>query len=199
MDIKEEKSGIRKEIIRRRKSLSSKVLNEIERSLPDFISGIEDDELQSRLRNAKRIALYRSFNGEVPVDGLAKDLMDKGIRCCFPRIENGSMRFFDCESLDDGEFVTSSIGIKEPADGRPEAEAQSIDVVVLPAVAYNEEGARLGMGGGYYDRYIGALGSDRPYLLGICYEFQICSGIPVTAQDISADFIAVIPEDFYGE
>ena len=199
MDIKEEKYGIRKEIIRRRSSLSSKVLNEIERSLPAFISGIEDDELQRRLGNAKRIALYRSFNGEVPVDGLARDFMAKGIRCCFPRIENGSMSFFDCESLEDGEFVTSSIGIKEPAPGKPEASGRSIDVVVLPAVAYNEEGARLGMGGGYYDRYIGTMGPDRPYLLGICYEFQICSGIPVTAQDISADFIAVIPGEFYGE
>ena len=197
MDIKEEKSGIRKEIIRRRSSLSSKVLNEIERSLPAFISGIEDDELQRRLGNAKRIALYRSFNGEVPVDGLARDFMAKGIRCCFPRIENGSMSFFDCESLEDGEFVTSSIGIKEPAPGKPEASGRSIDVVVLPAVAYNEEGARLGMGGGYYDRY---LEKYQIRTLGICYAACRQTALPHDATDrrLEACITEQKTEDFYG-
>ena len=70
---------------------------------------------------------------------------------------------------------------------------------MLPALAYNEEGTRLGAGGGYYDRYIGRMGSKRPYLLGICYEFQICSDVPSNEQDISADFIAVIPEEEYSE
>ena len=70
---------------------------------------------------------------------------------------------------------------------------------MLPAVAYNEEGIRLGAGGGYYDRYIGALGDDRPYLLGICYEFQICSDVPSESHDTGVDFIAVIPEEEYGE
>ena len=70
---------------------------------------------------------------------------------------------------------------------------------MLPALAYNEEGTRLGAGGGYYDRYFGELGSSRPYLLGICYEFQICSNVPSNDKDISADFIAVIPEEEYTE
>ncbi|MBR3247565.1 MAG: 5-formyltetrahydrofolate cyclo-ligase [Clostridiales bacterium] len=197
MDVKEEKAGIRKEILRRRSAIPSKTLAEIDKSLPDFIAGIEDPELQSRLRKAKRIALYRAYKGEVPVDGLAGSFMEKGIRCCFPRIENGNMIFFDCESLSDDEFEESPKGIKEPVLSATKAD--SIDVVVLPAVAYNEEGVRLGMGGGYYDRYFGGRDNDRPYLLGICYEFQICSGVPVTDHDICADFIAVIPEEMYGE
>ena len=75
---------------------------------------------------------------------------------------------------------------------------KDIDVVVLPAVAYNEEGTRLGMGGGYYDRFIGSL-DKKPYMLGICYEFQICSDLPVTDHDITADFLAVIPGEAYEE
>ncbi len=125
--------------------------------------------------------------------------MSQGKKCCFPRIENDTMVFCDCNSLKDDEFDQSSFGIKEPASSKPVVDPKSIDVVVLPAVAYNEEGTRLGMGGGYYDRYFGSLGSDRPYLLGICYEFQICSDVPGTDNDISADFIAVIPEEEYGE
>ena len=199
MDVKEEKARIRKEIKRRRSLLSASVLSDIEKTLPEFVSAIDDSELKKELKIAKRIALYRAVNGEVPVDGLADFFMSQGKKCCFPRIENDTMVFCDCDSLKDDEFVQSSFGIKEPASSKPVVDPKSIDVVVLPAVAYNEEGTRLGMGGGYYDRYFGSLGSDRPYLLGICYEFQICSDVPGTDDDISADFIAVIPEEEYGE
>ncbi|MBR3701600.1 MAG: 5-formyltetrahydrofolate cyclo-ligase [Clostridiales bacterium] len=199
MNIEEEKKKIRKEIRRRRRELSSKTLSAIDNSLPEFISAIGDKELLKTLKNAKRIALYRAFDGEVPVDGLAKFFMDKGITCCFPRIENDRMVFCDCISLDDSEFTVSSLGIKEPDTSKPPVDPGDIDVVVLPALAYNEEGTRLGAGGGFYDRYIGSMGSARPYLLGICYEFQICSDVPSDGHDISADFIAVIPEEEYAE
>ena len=199
MNIEEEKKKIRKEIRRRRRELSSKTLSAIDNSLPEFISAIGEKELLKTLKNAKRIALYRAFDGEVPVDGLAKFFMDKGITCCFPRIENDRMVFCDCISLDDSEFTVSSLGIKEPDTSKTPVEPGDIDVVVLPALAYNEEGTRLGAGGGFYDRYIGSMGSARPYLLGICYEFQICSDVPSDGHDISADFIAVIPEEEYAE
>lgn len=198
MSIQEEKARIRKEIRRRRKLLSSKVLSEIDRSLPEFIAAIDDPELKSRLKKAKRIALYRAYNGEVPVDGLARSFMEKGITCCFPKITDDKMIFVDCKSLSDDSFSVSLMGIKEPVQDVP-VDPKDIDVVVLPALAYNEEGIRLGAGGGYYDRYIGNAGAKRPYLLGICYEFQICSDVPYNDQDIAADFIAVIPAEEYEE
>ncbi len=198
MNIQEEKARIRKEIRRRRKLLSSKVLSEIDRSLPEFIAAIDDPELKSRLKKAKRIALYRAYNGEVPVDGLARSFMEKGITCCFPKITDDKMIFVDCKSLSDDSFSVSLMGIKEPVQDVP-VDPRDIDVVVLPALAYNEEGIRLGAGGGYYDRYIGNAGAKRPYLLGICYEFQICSDVPYNDQDIAADFIAVIPAEEYEE
>ena len=199
MNIDEEKAKIRKEIRRRRSLLSPEVLSEIEKTLPDFIGAIDDPELCSKLKKAKRIALYRAFGGEVPVDGLARSFMEKGIRCCFPKIVDDEMIFVDCDSLDESLFTRSKMGIMEPSDIKNAVEPKDIDVVVLPALAYNEEGTRLGAGGGYYDRYIGSMGSDRPYLLGICYEFQICSDVPSTDLDISADFIAVIPGEAYEE
>ena len=198
MNIQEEKARIRKEIRRRRKLLSSKVLSEIDRSLPEFIAAIDDPELKSRLKKAKRIALYRAYNGEVPVDGLARSFMEKGITCCFPKITDDKMIFVDCKSLSDDSFSVSLMGIKEPVQDVP-VDPKDIDVVVLPALAYNEEGIRLGAGGGYYDRYIGNAGAKRPYLLGICYEFQICSDVPYNDQDIAADFIAIIPAEEYEE
>ena len=200
MDISEEKAKIRKEVIRRRRELSSSVLSEINKTLPDFVFAIDDDELRSKLKNAKRIALYRAVNGEVPVDSLAEAFIAKGIKCCFPRVtDDNEMIFCDCDGINSAEFEEGAYGIKEPLSSKQAVDPKSIDVVVLPAVAYNEEGTRLGMGGGFYDRFIASLGDKRPYLLGICYEFQICSNVPSDGHDISADFIAVIPEEVYGE
>ena len=198
MNIEEEKSRIRKEIKRRRQELPSQKLSEIDDMLPEFIAAIDDAELKSKLKKAKRIALYRSLNGEVPVDSLAKYFMDKGIKCCFPRVEDKNIVFCDCDDLDK-DFEQASFGIKEPVKSLASADPKDIDVVVLPAVAYNEEGTRLGMGGGFYDSFIESCGNDRPYLLGICYEFQICSDVPSTDHDAVVDFIAVIPEEVYGE
>ena len=200
MDISEVKSKIRKEIIRRRKELSSSVLSEIDKTLPEFIYAIDDGELKSKLKKANRIALYRATGGEVPTDSLAETFISKGIKCCFPRVINDKeMVFCDCGSLDDSEFEKGAYGLQEPVASKTPVDPESIDVVLLPAVAYNEEGTRLGMGGGYYDRFIASLGDKRPYLLGICYEFQICSNVPSDEHDITADFIAVIPEEVYGE
>ena len=147
----------------------------------------DDDELIKKLKSAKRIALYRSFKGEVPVDGLAKSFMEKGITCCFPRVEDNDMVFCDCVSLGKDEFEESPLGIREPLSSKEPVDPKDIDVVVLPAVAYNEEGTRLGMGGGFYDRFISSSGSDRPYLLGICYEFQICADIMTFRGHIRTD------------
>lgn len=199
MNIDEEKARIRKEIKRRRNEISSQKIEEIDSILPEFISAIDDDELQSALKGAKRVALYRAVRGEVPVDGLAEALMARGIKCCFPRVEGGEMVFCDCTDLSDELFCVSSYGIKEPVASLKPVKPEDIDVVVMPAVAYNEEGTRLGMGGGFYDRYFGADNANKTYLLGICYEFQICSDVPNGDKDIVADFIAVIPEEVYEE
>ncbi len=199
MNITEEKAKIRKEIRRRRREISSNALREINKNLPDFIFSIDDEELQTKLSGAKRVALYRAIDGEVPVDGLAKTLMERGVKCCFPRIEDDKMVFADCESLSDKEFSISSLKIQEPLPEKPAVDPKDIDVVVLPALAYNEEGTRLGAGGGFYDRFIGGINGVGPYLLGICYEFQLCSDIPYDEYDISADFLAVIPGEEYEE
>lgn len=198
MNIEEEKSRIRKEIKRRRLDLSSDVLKRLNKTLPEFILSIEDDEFRAKLKKAKRIALYRAVRGEVPVDGLAKHFLSKGITCCFPRVTEDKMVFCDCEDLDK-DFEEASFGIREPKLARPAVDPKDIDVVVMPAVAYNEEGTRLGMGGGFYDRFVKSCGTGKPYLLGVCYEFQICSDVPSEEHDLTADFIAVIPEEEYGD
>lgn len=193
MNISEEKKEIRAEIRRRRLQLDDEFLNEVEKDLPGDIFSLEDDEFRARFKSAKRIALYRSAGGEVPCDGLAKALIKKGKICCFPRIEGDDMVFCDCSELDEKFFVSGAFGIKEPVSSLAAVDPETIDIVVLPAVAYNEEGTRLGQGKGYYDRFYAGIKGPKPYLLGVCYDFQISSEIPVEEHDITADVIIAIP------
>ena len=193
MSISEEKKAVRTEIRRRLKQLDDEFLKTVEKELPEDIAGFDDELFKERFKTAKRIALYRSFGGEMPCDGLAKALMKKGMKCCFPRIEGDNMVFCDCDGLDDSFFEDGTYSIKEPVKSMAPVDPESIDIVVLPAVAYNEEGTRLGQGKGYYDRFYAGIKDKKPLLLGICYDFQICSGIPVEEHDITADVIIAIP------
>lgn len=193
MDISEEKKAVRTEIRRRRLQLDDEFLNEVDKELPEAVFSLDDDDLKARLGSAQRIALYRACGGEVPCDGLAKALMKKGKICCFPRIEGDDMVFCDCADLGDGCFKTGAFGIKEPKDTIAPVDPGSVDIVVLPAVAYNEEGTRLGQGKGFYDRFYAGIKGKKPFLLGVCYDFQISSEIPVEEHDITADVIVAIP------
>ena len=193
MSISEEKKAVRAEVRRRRLQLDDEFLNEVDKELPQDIFSLEDDDFQARLKSAKRIALYRATGGELPCDGLAKALMKMGKICCFPRVEGDEMVFCDCDSLDEKCFKTGAFGILEPLGTIDPADPGSIDIVVLPAVAYNEEGTRLGQGKGYYDRFYAGIKGPKPFLLGVCYDFQISSEIPVEEHDITADVIIAIP------
>ena len=193
MSISEEKKAVRAEVRRRRLQLDDEFLNEVDKELPQDIFSLDDDDFQARLKSAKRIALYRATGGELPCDGLAKALMKMGKICCFPRVEGDEMVFCDCDSLDEKCFKTGAFGILEPLETIAPADPGSIDIVVLPAVAYNEEGTRLGQGKGYYDRFYAGIKGPKPFLLGVCYDFQISSEIPVEEHDITADVIIAIP------
>jgi 5-formyltetrahydrofolate cyclo-ligase len=193
MGVSEEKKAIRSDIRRRRLQLDEEFLAEVEKSLPEQILSLDDDDFKNRFKEAKRIALYRAKDGEVPCDRLAEAFMKKGKKCCFPRIEGDDMVFCDCDSLDGKCFAEGSFGILEPVSALTPVEPGSIDIVVLPAVAYNEEGTRLGQGKGFYDRFYAGIRSGKPLLLGICYDFQISSEIPVEEHDLTADVIVAIP------
>lgn len=192
MSISEEKKAFRAEIRRRLKQLDDEFLKTVEKELPEDIFALDDELFRTRLKTAKRVALYRSAGGEVPCDGLAGALMKKGLICCFPRIEGDKMVFCDCDALDDRFFEDGTYNLKEPVRTIASVDPESIDIVVLPAVAYNEEGTRLGQGKGYYDRFYAGINGKKPLLLGVCYDFQISSVIPVEEHDITADVLVAV-------
>ena len=137
--------------------------------------------------------MYYDFTVPIPDVKGKITFMKKGKKCCFPRIEGDNMVFCDCDSLDEKHFAPGSFGISEPVSTISAVDPKTIDIVVLPAVAYNEEGTRLGQGKGFYDRFYAEIEGRKPFLLGVCYDFQISSEIPVEEHDLTADVIVAIP------
>ena len=88
-----------------------------------------------------------------------------------------------------GETTTGSFGITEPT-GECSVHPDTIDLAIIPGVAYNSNGARLGRGKGYYDRLLTHLSCP---CIGICFELQLSEEIPVEPHDKPMDII-ITPE-----
>ncbi len=96
-----------------------------------------------------------------------------------------------CRYQPDTRLVTNRYGIAEPEPGSPNAHRLSCALMLLPLVAFDENGGRLGMGGGYYDRFLGSLPALlRPRLVGLAHEVQRSNApLPKDSWDIPLDDI----------
>ena len=127
---------------------------------------------------AKSIYGYLPFNQEVPLEPILLRARQEGRRVAAPRITEGVMRFF---WLDDPAAVRPGVwGIREPDGSCPPADDETA-LVILPGLAFDSRGFRVGYGGGYYDRYL-AVHPKHP-TIALCYAFQLVPQIPAQAFD----------------
>lgn len=141
-----------------------------------------------KLQKAETIFLYASYKNEVETRRLIQKLLSMGKRVALPKVREKEMDFFVIHSWK--ELVFGYHGILEP-DGTGELVVPTKqDVMVLPGVAFDTKGNRIGYGGGYYDRYLEQQKENIPCLIGIAYELQMFSGIlPTEPQDKQVDFV----------
>lgn len=137
------------------------------------------------LREARTIVAYYSLDDEVDTHGLIDDLLADGKTVYLPRVVSDSemvlCRYTGADSLQVGAY-----GIMEPVGAVMPPDA-AIDVVLVPGMAFDAAGHRLGRGKGYYDRFLSALPTPRPLLLGVCFDFQKVDNVPTEAYDVSVD------------
>lgn len=137
---------------------------------------------------AKRIALYAALPHELPTRPLFDAIVEKTGAALLPRTADPlGLEFFavECwEALRPGAF-----GVLEPPNDGPAVRLMPGDLVVVPGVAFDEDGYRLGHGKGYYDRAFAAELGDAPTLVGFGYEFQIVDAVPHDSRDRQMDAI----------
>lgn len=135
-------------------------------------------------QNATVIMLYMPMRSEVDVLPAALEAFRLGKSICVPRVESGrtTMNAIATNTFDDESMTPDAMGVRVPKSGN-QIPDESIDLVVVPGVAFDARGARLGRGGGFYDRYLASLKRNTS-TIGICFDMQFVDSIPVDRLDV---------------
>ncbi|MDD6895868.1 MAG: 5-formyltetrahydrofolate cyclo-ligase [Prevotellaceae bacterium] len=133
---------------------------------------------------AKTVMLYCSLPDEIDTHRLLQHINDKTI--LLPKVTGDTTmelrRYEGQHDLEEGAFH-----IMEPR-GKIFTDFASIDVAVVPGMAFDRQGNRLGRGKGYYDRFLSALPA-RIYKIGVCFDFQKFDSIPAEPTDVRMDIV----------
>lgn len=146
-----------------------------------FISRLKDN---SHFAHARTLLLYSALPDEVSTQALIDELAAQGKTVLLPRVISDTdmelRRYSGPADLQQGSF-----GIWEPT-GELFTDYDTIDVAVIPGMAFDNEGHRLGRGKGYYDRFLAKL-SPTTYKIGLCFSWQRVDHVPTDAHDIPMD------------
>lgn len=138
----------------------------------------------------RRLGIYLPVDGEIsPLPALG-DLTSAGWSTWLPVIGNSGSMHFRLWSEGD-ELATNRFGIGEPLPESAALDAGALTAIVVPCVAVDPSGARVGMGAGYYDRALASENTSRtaPLLIGFAFEFQVVQRIESAAWDIPMELI----------
>lgn len=145
------------------------------------------------IQNAEVVMGYSSLIEEVNLNPLLERLLGRSVHVWLPRITGpGTMEGAPISSLDD--TLIGAMGINEPIGALSDLHKHP-HVVLVPGVSFDPEGNRLGLGQGFYDRYIAEL-PRRPFLIGVAFDEQMVRKIPMEDHDIQMD-IVVTPSHIY--
>lgn len=125
------------------------------------------------------VSLFGALPEELDPAPLARGLLREKVLTVYPRVEGDSLGFYPSGPQ---HLMLSTKGIPEPATTGPETPLVDIDAFLLPGIAFDEQGARLGFGKGYYDR---VLERARPDALrvGFAFECQVVARVPTDTHD----------------
>ncbi len=137
---------------------------------------------------ARTVALYAALGPEADPAVALPLLLERGVAVVFPRVVGELLEFAPSFSLDD--LHAGYRGVLEP---KGDAIDQSVlDVIVVPGVAFDRAGGRLGQGGGHYDRALAGL-SSKTFRVGFCFSCQVVDAVPRVQHDELLD--AIVTED----
>lgn len=142
------------------------------------------------LAGAACVLAYAPMRSEVDVGGLIEALLARGARVCVPRTnwDTGAIEPVPITDLA-SDLDLLDHGVRQPRAERPAIGAQEVQIVVAPGVAFDDQGGRLGRGGGFYDRLLSGLARDAR-VIGVAFEAQVLERIPMEAHDRAVDALA---------
>jgi 5-formyltetrahydrofolate cyclo-ligase len=140
--------------------------------------------------DARSVLAYMSFGSEVGTENWVQQALADGKRLLLPKVNTASRELdvYRVSHLDE-QLAAGAYGIREPLPERCEvADVNDADFILLPGVAFGRDGARLGYGGGFYDKLLARL-QHRPALVAGAYSAQLVEGIPQEATDRKVEWL----------
>jgi 5-formyltetrahydrofolate cyclo-ligase len=183
------KKAIRSAMRARRQALSGQECRQAAKGLARCLRGLP------AYRNSRRIAMYFANDNELDPSVAMSHARACDKQCYVPVLYTGRLRKLWFAPLHDDQMtVPNKLGIPEPAgSSRHWLCAMQLDLILLPLVAFDVHGNRIGMGGGYYDRTLEYLRQRvrwrRPQLVGMAYEFQRLNRIDTESWDVGLQAI----------
>jgi len=130
-------------------------------------------------QQAQSLALYSQINNEVQTADLLSAALQAGKQVYYPRVAGERLQF--CRVLSAADLSPGAFGIAEPPF-RADSLAGQLDLILVPGVAFDRAGYRLGYGKGFYDRELAQV-SPATCRVGLCFEFQLCAELPYESHD----------------
>ncbi|MDX2131746.1 MAG: 5-formyltetrahydrofolate cyclo-ligase [Planctomycetota bacterium] len=142
-------------------------------------------------RLARVVMLYHPTQRELSLRGVAEACLRTGRTVCLPRANWITGQLQPARLCAWGEGLSEPVrGIREPLPAAAAVAPSRIDLVVVPGVAFDACGGRLGRGSGFYDRFLaGAGGCMRGYKVGVCLDEQVVESVPMGAADTRLDAV----------
>lgn len=145
-------------------------------------------ENQSFFSNCKNIFIYIGFGSEIDTKKYIEEFLKLGKNVLVPRIDMkiGLMECVKINSLSD--LKVGNYDILEPIDEIKAVDKKIIDLVIMPGVAFDITGGRIGYGGGYYDKFLEDIQND-VLKVALAYDFQVFEKLEIEEHDIKADMV----------
>jgi 5-formyltetrahydrofolate cyclo-ligase len=174
------KRVIRQEMRRRRRAISAAELATAEQAVAAHVAAL------ASFRDQPALIAYVATDGEVPTGALVEAAFAAGKRVYLPRLVGETLCF--AEHRRGSNLRPGALGIPEPLGSELEEGEVAGAFAVVPLLAWDESGSRVGRGGGHYDRAFG--GAARPAcLVGLGYTFQQCPSLPREPWDLQLDWV----------
>lgn len=148
------------------------------------------NELVGLIREKKcsEVLLYAPLAEEVDIMGVFNDLTNE-VKMYFPRVSGEYMDFYSVENTEN--LHRGTFGVYEPNDDTDKIEfsKEREYLMIVPGIAFDKRGYRIGYGKGYYDKYLSSHNSYNIYKVGVCFEECVLEEIPYDEYDKKVDMI----------
>jgi len=181
------KDDIRLTMKARRKQVSQERRRYTGQTIATKLTGGGKSKIELMTR-ALRVSIYLSTHEEIPTRYIARALWGAGKGVCVPAWSPFDQRYQLCELHPHMVLITGPFNIREPLEQVP-VMAWDVDAFILPGLAFDKQGGRLGYGKGIYDEIL-FRANPRALKIGICYDWQILDDpLPLAPHDIRVDWV----------